>query len=67
MNVSNLESPLVMNITSLGVNKKLNNLFRKYIRDELKREENRCGGLMGVVDDMDEVSNGNIKKHKNKK
>ncbi len=68
MNVSNLESPIIMNITSLGNDKKINSLIRKYINEGTKREKDRYGGLMSSVDDMDKISNGNIKNEtKNKK
>ncbi len=68
MNVSNLESPIIMSINSLCDDEELNILFRKYINDATRREMNRYGGFTSSVDDMDKISNGNIKSEtKNKK
>jgi hypothetical protein len=59
MNVSNISSPIIMNVTSLGGNKKLNEYFRKCVREGLKRDKNKLNNF-GMIDDNEEVSNGNI-------
>ncbi len=65
MNVSNISSPVIINITSLAGNDlKLRKKIRQMIIDSTKRDKDRLGifNVIGSIDDIDEVSNGKIKK-----